>query len=207
MDFQKLIKLAKEIKAAQDVHKHEPYYYKTIAWLHYLGLLRHNKIPPRRYTVTLAEALKAGELEPRVLELIPAILVVLPKALKFKKNEVPDDLAKHLDHIRKRQANESFRGIEPQNYLQWLSSPIMDIAKRRVNFHRMPRERSTGGHAIGAFIRTSRLRLALTQKQLAEKHNLSLRIIRDLEQGKMDASLKATNDILKVFGHAIKVSA
>jgi DNA-binding XRE family transcriptional regulator len=205
MDRQALMKQAQFKRAKQDALRKEPYYYKTIAWFGYLGLLRHNKILPRRYTVTLAEALRAGELEPRILELIPAILVILPKALKFKRAEVPDDLAKQIALIRSRQASGYFRGIAPRKYLHWLSAPIMDVAKRRIDFHRMPRRRSTAGHSIGEFIRESRLRLALTQKQLAKKNNLSLRIIRDLEQGKMNASLKATNEILQVFGATIRI--
>jgi DNA-binding XRE family transcriptional regulator len=205
MNPHELIQKAKIKKALQDEQRSETYYQKTIAWFHYLGLLRHNTVQPRRFKVTLQEALKAGELEPRVLELIPAVMLLLPKALKFRKNEIPEDLALNLERIRKRQQTENFRGIEPRSYLYWLKSPVMEVARRLLNFHCIPRRRSIETHNIGAFIRESRMRLALTQKDLAKKYNLSLRIIRDLEQGKLDASLKATNDILAVFGSTLKI--
>lgn len=205
MNFINLIQLAKQKKEQDQARKNEPFYFKTIAWFVYLGLLRHNKILPHRYTVTLEEALKAGELEPRILELIPAILLLLPKALKFEKNQIPDDLAKQMDLIRKRQPNDDFRGIAPRNYLHWLRAPVMDVARMRIDFHLRPRRRATVTHTIGEAIREGRIRMSLTQKQLATKYNLSLRIIRDLEQGKLDASLKATNEILQVFGRAISL--
>ncbi len=132
-------------------------------------MLRHNKILPDRYPVTLDEALKAGELEPRILELIPAILIVLPKALKFTKNDIPDDLAKQIERIRKRKTNENFRGIAPHKYLHWLSAPVMDVAKRRIEFRHMPRRRATETHMIGEVIRESRFRLSLTQKTVGRK--------------------------------------
>jgi DNA-binding XRE family transcriptional regulator len=203
MDFRELIERAKQKNQADIRRKTEPYYLKTIAWFQYLGLLRHNRIPAQRFTVTLKEALKAGELEPRILELIPAILIVLPKALKFKAGELPKDLAILVERIRKRQADEDFRGIPARNYLHWLRAPVLDIAKRRLDFHRIPRRRSTETHSIGEIIREGRQRLSLTQKELAKKYGLSLRVIRDLEQGKLDASLKATNEILRVFGRKI----
>jgi DNA-binding XRE family transcriptional regulator len=147
--------------------------------------------------------LRAGNLEPRILELIPAILVVLPKALKYRSDEIPEDLVIVVNNIRNRNATSEFRGIPARNYLHWVGAPVMDVAKRRIHPRRIPRRRDTETHTIGAIIRDARLCLSLTQKQLAKKYDLSLRIIRDLEQGKLNASLKATNEILKVFGRAL----
>jgi transcriptional regulator with XRE-family HTH domain len=45
--------------------------------------------------------------------------------------------------------------------------------------------------------------MAYTQKEFAEKFGLSLRVLRDLEQGKMNASLKTVNEILAVFGRTL----
>lgn len=203
MDFDALIQQAKEKERADSAQKNAPFYLKTIAWFCYLGLLRHSKIQPRRHVITIDEALRAGALEPRILELLPAILIVVPKALKFSEDAIPDDLKTIVQDIRKRRAEKNFRGIPPDKYLHWLRAPVMDIAKRRLDFHRVPRRRMKRTHAIGEIIRNGRLNLALTQEQLAKKYDLSLRIIRDLEQGKMDASLKATNEILAVFGRSL----
>jgi DNA-binding XRE family transcriptional regulator len=205
MNIQDLINLAKQQTEQDAAQKQEDYYTKTIAWFHYLGLIRHNKIAPQRCVVTLKDALNAGRLEPRVLELLPAIMVVLPKVLKFKKSEIPKDLATQIELIRKRKPTQNFRGIEPWNYLHWLKAPAMEIARRRLDFQRAPRLRTYPTHAIGEFIRDARMRLSYTQKQLADKYDLSLRVIRDLEQGKLDASLKTTNEILNVFGECIRI--
>src|SRR5690606_23416936 len=124
-------------------------------------------------------------------------------AIKFDPNKIPKDLATVVRAIRERKTCHDFRTVPPEKYLHWLRAPVMDIAKRRLNFHRMPRRRGNKTHSIGEIIRNSRLDLSLTQKKLAEKHDLSLRVIRDLEQGKMDASLKATNEILAVFGRSL----
>ncbi len=194
-----LLEQAKQKNALIKMQKEQPLHIHTIAWFHYLGILRHNKISPHRHVVTLRDALEAGKLEPRILELLPAILVVLPRALKFSPKEIPDDLANILKCIRARKSSDEFRGIPPQVYLHWLDAPVMDLAKRRIDFHRVPRRRIRKTHAIGEVIRCERFRLSLTQKELAEKYGLSLRIIRDLEQGNLNVSLKATLDILKVF--------
>lgn len=205
MNYKEIVKQAQQKHDQEKLMKNEAFYIKTIAWFHYLGLLRHNKIKPRRTAVTLEEALKAGEFEPRILELIPAVLIALPEALRFKNSDIPKDLARVLRCIRQRQRSEDFRGIASLNYMHWLNSPAMDFAKRNLDFRHKPRRSRADSHSIGEFIRDSRINLALTQKELAKKYKLSLRVIRDLEQGKLDASLKITNEILQVFGRSIKI--
>lgn len=205
MDIDAFIKKAKEKEKADRALKAEPFYVKTVAWFAYLGLLRHNKIEPQRHVVTLDEVLKAGELEPRIFEVLPAVMIVLSDALKLDQKEIPHDLAAILKGIRTRKAVKDFRGVPPDKYLHWMRAHVMDVAKRRLNFQTAPRRRMSDTHAIGETIRAGRLNLALTQRQLAEKYHLSLRVIRDLEQGKLDASLKATNEILAVFGLSLHV--
>jgi ribosome-binding protein aMBF1 (putative translation factor) len=205
MDFKDLQEKIRQKIAVQRRQKEEPAYLHTVAWFHYLGILRHNKILPHRHEITLKESLEAGKLEPRILELLPAILLVLPQALKFTADEIPSDLKDILECIRARHSNKEFRGIPAQDYLHWLNAPVMELAKRRLEFHRMPRRSPNKTHAIGEVIRRERLRLSLTQKELAQKYHLSLRVIRDLEQGHMNASLKATKEILKVFDCTLTV--
>lgn len=204
MDIKELVQRA-QIKANADkAQMAEPFFIKTIAWLHYLGLLRHNAIKPFRYRVTLDEALKAGEFEPRIMELIPAIMVIMPKAFRFDLKKLPMDLAAVVKDIRDRNEGTAFRNVPVHAYRHWLTALAMDIAKRRLNFRKVPRRRVASTHSIGDFIRQGRLALALTQCQLAKKYRVSLRIVRDLEQGKLDASIKATNEILAVFGTRLR---
>lgn len=195
-----------QILAAEDERqRRQPAYIKTIAWLHYLGLLRHNKIAPERHRVQLTEALEAATIEPRILELLPAIMVKIPGVFQFKKNEIPKDLAIVVKQLGKGADAPEFRGISPQKYNQWLASTLLDVAKRRLSPKQSPRRRSAPANDIAEVILEGRLMLALTQRQLAKTYNISLRIIRDLEQGKMDASLKSVNLILAVFGRRLKV--
>ena len=44
MNNTELIELAKKKADDDNARKAEPYYIRTIAWLHYLGLLRHNQV-------------------------------------------------------------------------------------------------------------------------------------------------------------------
>lgn len=203
MNIEEIVKLAKQREDADKVKKAEPYFVKTIAWFHYLGLLRHNNIEACRHTVTLEDALKAGALEPRILELIPAMIVSIPKALKFVPEKLPADLARVVRNIRERKVGIPFRKVPARAYLHWLNAQAMEVAKRRLNFRKAPRRRVANTHDIGDIIRQGRINLALTQRQLSKKYDLSLRVIRDLEQGKLDASIKVANKILAVFGRSL----
>lgn len=204
MDTGDLIKRMRILASEDERRRQQPAYLKTIAWLHYLGVLRHNKIPPARHSVRLTEALEAAELEPRIFELLPAIMIEIPAVFQFKKNEIPRDLATILKSLKNGGDVPDFRGIPEQKYRHWLTSPILDVARRRLNAKQSPRRRTVPANDIADVILEGRLRLALTQRQLAETHNVSLRIIRDLEQGKLDASLKSVNQILAIFGRRLR---
>ena len=67
----------------------------------------------------LDDALWAGEtIEPRILELIPAIM--LKKPIFFKYKTIPDDLKKILLDIKKNKATDEFRGIPVKKYIEWI---------------------------------------------------------------------------------------
>ena len=80
----------------------------------------------------------------------------------------------------------------------------MDIARRRLDFRGAPRRRTASANNFGDIIREGRLKLCLTQESFAKKYNLSLRVVRDLEQGKTTASIASLNAILSVFGRTLK---
>lgn len=208
MKIDEIIQKAEQLAAKDLLRMQTPAFVKTIGWLHYLGLLRHNKIHPQRATglnaLTLKDALEAAELEPRVYELLPATLTVLPEAFKIQNVDVPEDLADILQCIKENRRPPDFHGIPADKFLYWLNAPVMEVARRRLDYRNMPRNRS--GRATTEFaeiIRQGRMMLAKTQKQLANEYGISLRVLRDLEQGKMDASIKALNQILAIFGRRL----
>ncbi len=204
MDYDEIIRKAADKARADVVLAQEPYFIHTAAWFHYLGILKHNTILPHRYHPDLDDVLKAGELEPRILELLPAVLILLPEAVRLRKRDIPDDLAAVIDDIQHRRDCKPWRGIPPQKYCHWLHAPIMDIARRRLDFRGAPRRRSANTGDFGAIIRDGRLKLCLTQESFAKKYNLSLRVVRDLEQGKTTASIASLSAILSVFGRTLR---
>lgn len=201
MEHKDLIEKIKAKQEMDDKQKLAPFFLHTIAWFQYLGLLRHNQIPAKRFKITLEDALRAGKLEPRVLELLPAVMIEIPDAIEFQR--VPSDLREVINAIQRNNVTKKFRGVEPDKYVHWVKARIFEIARRRLYFHRLPRKSLGKTHAIGEFIREKRINLALTQQQFAEQFKVSLRAIRDLEQGKEGTSIKSTNAILKALGHSL----
>lgn len=204
MDFESLIKIAEEKANLDDERMKEPYFVQTIAWFCYLGILRHSAITPHRHRPHLHDVLMAAQLEPRILELLPAIMVLIPDALIFNKDDVPRDLAKVVNDIKKRGKCGPFRGIPQKKYCHWLNAPVMDIARRRLDFRSAPRKRSDGKSPFSDIIRDGRMKQCLTQEAFAKKHNVSLKVLRDLEQGKTSASIGTVMAILSALGRTLR---
>jgi len=204
MNKEQLVRIAGEQVKRDEERFKAPFFVETIAWFHYLGLLRHNGIEPHRHHPRLRNVLNAGELEPRILELLPAIMTVLPEAVRYTKREIPPDLAKVLGDIRNKQPGTVFRGVPPEKYNHWLKAPAMEIARRRLDFRRAPRKRGDKAGSIGEIIRDGRIKLSLTQEAFAEKYGLSLKVIRDLEQGKLSPSLSSVMAILAALGRTLR---
>lgn len=55
------------------------------------------------------------------------------------------------------------------------------------------------------FIRESRKRLNMSQRELAEKAGVGVRFIRELEHGKLTVRLDKVNQLLAVFGQKLGV--
>ena len=86
------------------------------------GLLQTNVegIRPHEKPVPLDDALWAGGVEPRIMELLPAVLVKKPSLLRLPR-ELPDDVAEVMHAIRHGKAAPSFRGVSPEQYLPWVT--------------------------------------------------------------------------------------
>ncbi len=205
MDIAKIKEMTRKMEITARKERKKKYYIATIAWFKYLGLLRHNEIEKKRSIVTLQEALKAGQLEPRIYELLPALLVAIPNALKQNEDKMPNDLALVIDEIKSRRATTVFRGVPPDKYLNWLNSPALDQARKRFEFRLMPRKSKVKSSEIGEFVRANRMLCNMTQKELAQTYGISLRVLRDIEQGKLGASIGNVNDILCVFNSSLQI--
>lgn len=55
-------------------------------------------------------------------------------------------------------------------------------------------------NVIGAYVKTERKKLGMTQEEFAMRSGLGLRFVRDLEQGKETVRLDKVNQALRMFG-------
>jgi hypothetical protein len=69
----------------------------------------------------LNDLLWAGKLEPRILELIPAIAVKKPSVIAGLES-APEDLKTVISEIKSANPVSKFRHVDPKNYMQWLGS-------------------------------------------------------------------------------------
>lgn len=53
------------------------------------------------------------------------------------------------------------------------------------------------------FVKEKRKSVNLTQKELAEKAGVGLRLIRSIEQGKTNLNINSVNQVLALFGHQL----
>ncbi len=111
-----------KLQSARDAElKSMPFYQNTMAMIGHVGLLVHNRIKPRIVNVTLTDIIKAAALEPRIFEILPALLIERNDFVLI--DEVPDDLTEVLDAINQNQPIHKMpilRGTTPEKYIKWL---------------------------------------------------------------------------------------
>ena len=95
----------------------DPRYLKTLGKLKKEGLLDVRDIPAYRGQVFLQDALWAAELEPRIFELLPAIVARRPTLFAFL--ELPPDLDQVVREVKARKAVTPYQGIEAEKYDRW----------------------------------------------------------------------------------------
>lgn len=109
-------------KQAQDLEKlrQSRRFRRVIGILHKQGLIYGNyEIEKHADPLPLEDFLWAGKIEPRVLALLPALVLKKP-SLFLDLKKLPPDLAKILHGVRRGQNPASFRGIPPDEYLHWI---------------------------------------------------------------------------------------
>lgn len=84
------------------------------------GLLTANyAVETNRRPMRIDDVLWAGELEPRMLELLPAMIVKRP-SLFVDVTKLPEDLAAAVEALRRNQVPPDFRGLPGKSLYQWL---------------------------------------------------------------------------------------
>ena len=127
MDAGELQRRAKRRLAVLERRRRDPRYHRVLGRLAGLGLLTTNeRVPKTRAPIDVADALWAAEVEPRIAELLPALLLRRP-ALFVDARALPDDLAQVVAALRRNQVPSEFRGIPGKKVHRWLSS----VGRRR----------------------------------------------------------------------------
>ena len=84
------------------------------------GLLQTSEdIEPHRERVRVEDVLWAGEVEPRLLELLPALLIKKP-GMFVDPRQLAADLEEAVRALRHNREPETFRGIQGATLLKWL---------------------------------------------------------------------------------------
>jgi len=102
--------------------RRDPRYRRVIGRYVAAGLLTTTlDVAPYRPPIEIDDVLWAGGVEPRILELLPALIVKRP-GLFVDVAKLPDDLAAAVRALRMNQEPGEFRGIPGATLLRWLPS-------------------------------------------------------------------------------------
>lgn len=97
----------------------DPRYQEVIGRLVFERLIDAPEVQARNYKLHLEDMLWVGEnIEPRVLELLPAILIKAPRIVY--KQILPEDLRKIKNDLARGITEGEFRGIPVKNCDQWI---------------------------------------------------------------------------------------
>jgi hypothetical protein len=101
--------------------RRDPRYARAMGRFVAAGLLETNdpRVVPHHEPVALDDVLWAGQHEPRLLELLPAVVVKRP-ALLAQPFDMPADLRDAVRAIRSAKACPEFRGVSGDAYARWV---------------------------------------------------------------------------------------
>jgi len=101
---------------------------RVIERLIYEDVLLHNRFEGRRWPIRLQDLIEAGEKEPRILEVLPAIIRLKPKIIQNLKKDLPN--YPHLKTL----VNYLDRSNAPK---QWKKIPIEDYRRQLERLTRL----------------------------------------------------------------------
>ena len=195
-ETRRLIERARKREARQRLRRANPAYERAMAWLGFTGLLRHNRIRPRRVEVSIEDLLAAAELEPRVMEILPATLLVLGDFIDWSPERLPPELQCAMEKLKATPTAAAPEEHATNQYLQWRNTPALRQAAARLAPRKRPRQRRELSTEVGDFIRSARIERGFTQAHLSQQFGVSLHALRDLEQGSLRPSLGRVLEIL-----------
>jgi len=118
---QELTARARKKLLALRSRRRDPRYVAVMGRFSREGLLIVNHpLPPNENPVALDDVLWAGEVEPRLLELLPALVVKRP-GLFTGVASPPPDLASVVAELRRDREPPAFRGIPGRDIHRWLT--------------------------------------------------------------------------------------
>jgi hypothetical protein len=121
MNIEELKRKARARSATLRRRKRDERFTSVVGRLVHEGLLVANhELERNQRPISVFDALWAGEVEPRVLELLPALLVKRP-ALFEAGQPLPEDLSTAVSDLRRDRIPKDFRGIPGADVHRWLS--------------------------------------------------------------------------------------
>ena len=115
-----LVERAQARYASIERQRRDPRYRRVLGRFVAAGLLSTSEpTKPHRGPIRVADALWAGEVEPMILELLPALLIKKPSFFEDPQR-LPDDLADVVRSLRRAEIPAEFRGIPAADLARWL---------------------------------------------------------------------------------------
>jgi hypothetical protein len=100
--------------------RQDPRYRRVLGRFRAARLLETNyDVPDYRRPIAIGDALWTGKFEPRVLELLPALIVKKPSLFETLA-ELPKDLADVVTKLRRNENPGAFRGIPGPDLAKWV---------------------------------------------------------------------------------------
>ncbi|MCB0393146.1 MAG: hypothetical protein KDD25_01225 [Bdellovibrionales bacterium] len=136
-----LLEKVKRAAERDKVKRRDPRFLRAMAFLTRKGILRANRDYQQWYfgKLHLKDALWAGKnLEPRILEVLPAIAVRLPKEVVY--TDAPPAFLKAIEALKSNQLEgPDFLGVPFEKYKTWLNLKLADGRTKPVNQHKIMR--------------------------------------------------------------------
>lgn len=116
-----LVARARRRLQAIEKRRKDPRFARVIGRLCAAGHLTVNfPVEGHKSPIRVADALWVGEVEPRVLELLPALIVKVPSLFEDPR-DLPPDLALAVRSLQRNEVPGAFRGIPGEDVQRWLT--------------------------------------------------------------------------------------
>ncbi len=99
--------------------RRDPRYARVLGKFKAAALLETDQVEANSDRITISDALWAGQLEPRILELLPALVIKKPSLFEDV-SALPDDLSAAVRSLRRAEVPAPFRGIPGADLQRWL---------------------------------------------------------------------------------------